>query len=118
MFVFITNITICYASNTNDGIGQSTELNGTIIKPKGGVQPKSPMKRSITIYYDNEYIYLGEQFTQSTLSIYDQEENLVFETIIQSGTNIVSLPLFLIGEYEISINDGIYIYRGKINYNK
>lgn len=74
----------------------------------GNQVPRAPMT-PLTISIDGSTLYLYEQFSEMSLELTD-ESGVVFTDYVASGAYKTSLPSDLKETYELSLNDGEYLY--------
>lgn len=82
-------------------------------------EPDEPYQKSPvtipTISLDGHTIIFDTPCDGSTLRLVDENDNVVYSTVIPTGTTSLVLPLSLSGEYEIQIIQGNICFYGFIN---
>lgn len=111
-----------FISNANSSQGFSDgditqlELQVGIIDP---TESDIPIKRTPeiipTIYFDGSTLFFATSCDGCTLQIVDEMDNICYEVVIPMGTQQITLPDYLDGEYELRIIQGITLYFGGIN---
>lgn len=92
------------------------ELNVSFIDPteeQGDPQKDSSMPPSVYLI-DNE-LYFDTPCDGCTLNIVDENDVVVYTLVIPAGTTSLVLPSTLLGEYELQIICGYYLFYGKID---
>lgn len=120
---FITAITLMmsmmsFANGEQDLIGEQLDLQvgyydkGQMTHPK----PRTPEVIPV-IYFNDNRLYFATPCDGYTLQIVDAAENICYELVIPMGTQQITLPGYLAGEYELRIIQGNTIYYGTIILN-
>ena len=102
--------------NLNAQNGESILLQATIYdptKPIGGF-PKTPIQEP-SVSIDNHTLYFETPCDGCTLNIVDENDVVVYTTVIPMGTTSLVLPATLSGEYELQIISGNYLFYGTID---
>lgn len=118
---FITAITLMmsmmsFANGEQDLIGEQLDLQvgyydkGQMTHPK----PRTPEVIPV-IYFNDNRLYFATPCDGYTLQIVDAAENICYELVIPMGTQQITLPDYLVGEYELRITQGNSFYFGTIN---
>lgn len=110
---------ISFANGEHEFIGKQLELQvgynndyEDVIHPK----PRTPEIIPI-IYFDGSTLFFATSCDGCTLQIVDEMENICNEVVIPMGTQQITLPDYLVGEYELRIIQGNTIYYGTIILN-
>ncbi len=77
-------------------------------------QPKSPITIP-EISLEDHTLYFYTPCDGCTLRLLDENDNVVYSTVIATGTTNLVLPSYLSGEYEIQIIQGNICFYGYIN---
>lgn len=102
-----------FANGEHEFIGKQLELQvgynndyEDVIHPK----PRTPEIIPI-IYFDGSTLFFATSCDGCTLQIVDAAENICYELVIPIGTQQITLPDYLVGEYELRItNSHLYYY--------
>jgi hypothetical protein len=85
-------------------------------QPGGNGHPKTPI--TAPKVYINDYMLLFEaNHPEYVLYIKDEDEVVVYSTVVTSATTEVVLPATLSGDYEIELIMGDWLFSGWINLN-
>lgn len=76
--------------------------------------PKSPVVPP-SISLDDHTLYFDTSCDGCTLNIVDENDVVVYTLVIPAGTTSLVLPSTLLGEYELQIICGYYLFYGKID---
>ena len=115
MKTFITAIMLMmsmmsFANGEQDFVGDKLELEVGYIEPFGNPHPRTP-EMIPTINFDGNTLYFTTPCDGYTLQIVDAAENICYELVIPIGTQQITLPDYLVGEYELRItNSHLYYY--------
>ena len=107
-----------FANGEQDLIGEQLDLQvgyydkGQMTHPK----PRTPEVIPV-IYFNDNRLYFATPCDGYTLQIVDAAENICYELVIPMGTQQITLPGYLAGEYELRIIQGNTIYYGTIILN-
>ena len=77
-------------------------------------KPRTPEVIPV-IYFNDNRLYFATPCDGYTLQIVDAAENICYELVIPMGTQQITLPGYLVGEYELRITQGNSFYFGTIN---
>ncbi len=90
----------------NVGQGILLDFNCCIDKTKGHMgNPKTPVLLPC-IYQEGHTLYLIRGCELTTITLKDASGSIVFSTVIPEGCYYVSIPDYLVGEYELHIRRG------------
>lgn len=110
---------ISFANGEHEFIGKQLELQvgynndyEDVIHPK----PRTPEIIPI-IYFDGSTLFFATSCDGCTLQIVDEMENICNEVVIPMGTQQITLPDYLVGEYGIRIIKCEIFYWGRITIN-
>lgn len=98
---------IAYAGNN---VPMTHQPNGSIHEGNG----KSPVAPWY-IYQDGYVLTMSATPCDYTLSLYDEDDELVYSTFLLAGTTQVVLPATLSGDFEIRFETTTYYYYGYIS---
>ena len=76
--------------------------------------PKSPIQPP-TVYIDDYTLSFVADHPEYVLSIKDEEDEVVYTTVVSSSQTQVILPSTLSGEYKIELIMGNWLFTGWIN---
>ena len=114
---FITAITLMmsmmsFANGESNFIGEQLELEVGYYDESQANHPKPRTPETIpTIYFDGTTLNFATPCDGYTLQIVDAAENICYELVIPIGTQQITLPDYLVGEYELRItNSHLYYY--------
>lgn len=96
-------------------VGDEIDLEVGIYDPTGTYEPfeKGPILVP-SVSLDGHTLYFATSCDGCTLRLLDENDVVVFSTIIPTGTTSLVLPSYLSGEYEIQIIQGNYYFWGYI----
>ena len=91
-------------------------LNVSIIDEQSGGNgfPKTPMLAP-KVYIDDYTLLFAVDHPEYVLNIKDEDENVVYSTVVYSAQTQVVLPSTLSGNYQIELVMGIWKFTGWIN---
>ena len=86
------------------------------VDPKvlGNPMPKSPIEVPL-VYIDDYTLSFEADHPEYVLSIKDEEDEVVYTTVVSSSQTQVILPSTLSGEYKIELVMGNWLFTGWIN---
>lgn len=98
------------------GEGQSVDLEVGIIDPKPGHPggAKTPVLVP-DVFIDGHSLTFDNLCEDYTLSLYDEDDDLVYSVFVPAGTTQVVLPTTLSGTFEIRFETDTYYYYGYID---
>lgn len=108
---FILMATTCKAACLSNPI----ELQSSIIDPTS--QHDGQHKGFVPVpqvSIDNHTLYFGTPCDGCLLNIVDENNIVVYTTVIPTGTTLLVIPSSLSGEYELQIVIGNYLFYGNI----
>ena len=82
-------------------------------QPGGPGNPKTPMTTP-TVYIDDYTLLFEVDHPEYVLYIKDEDDNVVYSTVVYSTQTQVVLPSTLSGEFKIQIIQGFYYFWGYI----
>lgn len=96
-------------------IGDEIDLEVGIVDPTGSYDPyeKGPVLVP-SVSLDGHTLYFATSCDGCTLRLLDENDVVVYSTIILTGTTSLVLPSYLSGEYEIQIIQGNLCFYGYI----
>ncbi len=112
-FVFI--LALVLASSFNGIMAAEIDLEVGIVDPTGSQEP--PQKGPVlvpSVSLEGYTLYFMTPCDSCTLRLLDEDDAVVFSTIIPTGTTSLVLPSYLSGEYEIQIIQGNIYFWGFI----
>lgn len=111
---FFICISMLFCLSTFAYAGNDVPMNYQPYGSTHGGSPKSP----INIWYvnqDGNVMSMHSTPCDYTLTLYDEENNLVYTTFVPAGTIQVVLPSTLSGDYELRFETDTYYYYGFID---
>lgn len=99
--------TFAYAGN--DDVPMTYQPKGSIHEGNGKA-PAAPWY----ISQDGYVLTMSATTCDYTLSLYDEDDELVYSTFVPAGTTLIVLPATLSGEFEIRFETDTYYYYGFI----
>lgn len=101
-----------FANGESNFIGEQLELEVGYYDESQANHPKPRTPETIpTIYFDGTTLNFATPCDGYTLQIVDAAENICYELVIPIGTQQITLPDYLVGEYELRItNSHLYYY--------
>jgi hypothetical protein len=82
-------------------------------RPIGNGQPKSPDQPPV-VYFEDYVLLFEVGHPDYVLQLVDENNVVVFSSVIPSGTTMFQLPTTLEGEYQIQLIQGNILYWGII----
>ena len=83
-------------------------------QPGGNGQPKTPVLAP-KVYIDDYTLLFEVDHPEYVLYIKDEDDNVVFSTVVYSAQTQVVLPSTLSGNYQIELVVGNWLFKGWIN---
>ena len=83
-------------------------------QPLGNGQPKTPMLVP-KVYIDDYTLLFAVEHPDYVLYIKDEDDNVVYSTVVYSAQTQVVLPSTLSGNYQIELVMGNWLFKGWIN---
>ena len=83
-------------------------------QPIGNGYPKSPMQPP-TVYIEDYTLLFAVDHPEYVLNIKDEDDNVVYTTVVYSSLTQVILPSTLSGDYQIELVMGNWLFTGWIN---
>ena len=113
LFLFIVS---CFLLSTYVGAQSLIQMSTQIIdkNPLGHPTPKSPIQPP-TVYINDYTLSFEAYHPEYVLSIKDEEDEVVYTTVVSSSQTQVILPSTLSGEYKIELIMGNWLFTGWIN---
>ena len=96
-------------------VGDEIDLEAGIVDPTGSYEP--PQKGPVlvpSVSLEGHTLYFATSCDGCTLRLLDENDVVVYSTIIPTGTTSLVLPSYLSGEYEIQIIQGNIYFWGYI----
>ncbi|MBQ8628696.1 MAG: hypothetical protein IJ421_04390 [Prevotella sp.] len=112
LLFFLATSVISFANDELVFKGVKVELEVGYIDPEDIPMPRTPIVTPL-VYIDGTTLYFCNS-SCSTLQIVNEDGGVCFETIISEGTERITLPSYLGGDYEIRIIDRNCVYYGDI----
>ena len=116
----ILGLALIFASSfsgvkAQETIGDEIDLEVDIFDPTGSHEPieKGPVLVP-TVCIEGHTLYFATSCDGCTLRLLDENDAVVYSTVIPTGTTSLVLPSFLSGEYEIQIIQGNLCFYGYI----
>ena len=116
---FISILALVLASSFSgvmaEEVGDEIDLEVGIYDPTGTHEPfkKGPILVP-SVFLDGHTLYFATSCDGCTLRLLDENDVVVYSTVIPTGTTSLVLPSYLSGEYEIQIIHGNYCFWGYI----
>ena len=101
-----------------------TPANGTPVNLTAGmIDPETPMdvnrpKGPVRLPYvtlNDHTLYIWSQHGGYVLTLYDDNDTVVYQTYVAAGTQMVSLPTTLSGSFTLILSDDTHMYSGTID---
>ena len=83
-------------------------------QPGGPGHPRTPITAP-TVYIDDYTLLFEASNPEYVLYIKDEDDNVVYSTVVYSAQTQVILPSTLSGDYQIELVMGYWIFKGWIN---
>jgi hypothetical protein len=98
------------------GQGEDVTLQVSIINPDGilGPGPKGPVQAPY-VTLDDHTLYIWSQHNGYVLTLYDDNDTVVYQTYVNAGVQYDVLPATLSGSYTLILSDDTYLYTGVID---
>ena len=114
--VLVCSLVQAQETNSQECINFSVQLTNGAFDPKpiGIPVPKSPIQPP-TVYIDDYTLSFEADHPEYVLSIKDEEDEVVYTTVVSSSQTQVILPSTLSGEYKIELIMGNWLFTGWIN---
>ena len=119
VFLCINAITLSMsvqAQNGQSGDGTPVDLSVGYFDPTHDQNP--PVKGPVQVPYvtlDDHTLYIWSQHSGFTLTMYDDNDNVVYQTYVYAGMQMVSVPTTLSGSFTLILSDDTYMYTGTID---
>ncbi len=119
VFLCINAITLSMsvqAQNGQYGDGTPVDLSVGYFDPTHDQNP--PVKGPVQVPYvtlDDHTLYIWSQHSGFTLTMYDDNDNVVYQTYVYAGMQMVSVPTTLSGSFTLILSDDTYMYTGTID---
>lgn len=79
-----------------------------------GGHPRTPINPP-AVSIDDHTLYTDAVWFDATLQVLDEDENVVYTTVVPAGTPTVVLPSSLSGDYELRLIQGYWYFYGEIS---
>jgi len=98
------------------GQGEEVSLQVTIFNPDEvlGGGHKSPV-RPPYVTLDDHTLYIWSQHGGYTLTLLDNNDNVVYQTYVAAGVQFCSLPPALSGSYTLQLSNDMYLFTGMVD---
>ena len=98
------------------GDGQQVDLQMTIFNPDGilGGGHKGPVQVPY-VTLDDHTLYIWSQHNGYVLTLYDDNETVVYQSYVAQGVQYAVLPTTLSGSFTLILSDDTYMYTGTID---
>lgn len=83
-------------------------------QPLGPGNPRTPMLTP-KVYIDDSTLLFAVDHPEYVLYIMDEDDNVVYSTVVYSTQTQVVLPSTLSGDYQIELVMGYWLFKGWIN---
>ena len=104
-----------YHASAQNPSNNGSQISLTVEKIKdtelGNGYPKSPVQVPY-VTLDDHTLYIWSQHSGYALTLYDDNETVVYQTYVAAGTQMVSLPTTLSGSYTLLLSDDTYLFTG------
>jgi len=114
MKVLLFCISMLFCLNAIAYAGNDVPLNHQPNGSTHGGYPKTPVAPWY-ITQDGNVLTMSATPCDYTLSLYDEDDDLVYSVFVPAGTTQVVLPTTLSGTFEIRFETDTYYYYGYIN---
>ena len=120
LFTFFLMLTFCFCdvqtALAQHIIGEPVELSVYIDDNQGGgnITPKTPIQPPIC-YCFNHLLVFSSPHSTLEISLMDSQDNIVYSATLLDTENALVLPQFLSGNFVVWIDDGSYMYYGRIS---
>ena len=96
-------------------VGEQVVLYGRPHVDNAGIKnPKAPVQPPY-VTLDDHTLYIWSQHGGYTLTMYDDNDNVVYQTYVAAGVQFCALPPILSGSYTLQLSDDTYLYTGMID---
>ena len=109
-------ITGCSLSASAQSNGEPVDLSAGLVDPYGDLgfgHPKGPVQAPY-VTLDDHTLYIWSQHNGFTLTLIDDNDNVVHQTYIPAGVQYAVLPATLSGTFTLILSDDTYMYTGTI----
>ena len=89
-------------------------LNNDHNQTVGNNPPKGPTQ-VLYATLDDHTLYIWLQHSGYTLTMYDDNDNVVYQTYVAPGVQYDALPATLSGSFVLQLSDDTYLYTGVID---
>jgi hypothetical protein len=113
LFTFLSAFLLCTTVTAMDLI-PLTICSYENEQPGTNGQPKTPMLAP-TVYIDDYMLLFAVDHPEYVLYIKDDDDNVVYSTVVYSTQTQVVLPSTLSGNYQIELVMGYWLFTGWIN---
>ena len=114
-FLFIALLMSCTLAQAQVQTQISFVCHGFHDRPVGHNTPKGP-DESPVVYLEDYTLTFEVDHPEYVLYIKDEDEVVVYSTVVTSATTEVVLPSTLSGDYEIELIMGDWLFSGWINF--
>ena len=80
----------------------------------GNNPPKAPVQPPY-VTLDDHTLYIWSQHTGYTLTLLDDDDNVVYQTYVAAGVQFCALPSTLSGSYTLQLSNDTYLFTGVID---
>ena len=115
-YCFVCLLVMSLTSQAQNVLGLPISLEVYFINPSGTInqKPRTPIDPP-TIYLEDYTLTFEADHPEYVLYIKDEDEVVVYSTVVTSATTEVVLPSTLSGDYEIELIMGDWLFSGWIN---
>ena len=116
LLVSICALALPMTASAQQDQGQQIDLQVGIINPDGvlGGGHKGPVQVPY-VTLDDHTLYIWSQHGGYTLTLLDDNDTVVYQTYVNAGTQMVSLPTTLSGSFTLVLSDDTYLFTGIID---
>ena len=115
VFCFVCLLVMSLTSQAQNVMGLPISLEVNFINPSGTInqKPRTPIDPP-TVYLEDYTLTFEADHPEYVLYIKDEDEVVVYSTVVTSATTEVVLPSTLSGDYEIELIMGDWLFSGWI----
>ena len=115
LLVSISALTLPMTASAQQNQGQQIDLQVGIVFPGGvlGGGHKGPVQPPY-VTLDDHTLYIWSQHTGYTLTLLDDNDNVVYQTYVAAGVQFCALPLTLSGSYTLQLSNDTYQFTGMV----
>ena len=118
IFSFVCLLVMSLTSQAQNVMGLPISLEVNFINPSGTInqKPRTPIDPP-TVYLEDYTLTFEADHPEYILYIKDEDDAVVYSTVVSTTVTEVVLPSYLSGDYEIDLIMGDWLFTGWINLN-